>query len=190
MFTRENLISVEKMASKEGLSQDEKDFRNTLFAMAEMVNVLYEDYLEKKRLIQGKYSKNDKREEELQEFPSTPDSEIISEVCSGSHSSNSHFSHQDGSFGAFEKHTRGIGLKFLTNMGYERKGLGNKGQGIVNPIEAMERPHYLGLGYGEAEVGECAKTLEASDASDGQLKSLREQFMKGDGVSLHDGDSE
>jgi hypothetical protein len=81
-------------------------------------------------------------------------------------------------------------LKLLTKMGYEGKGLGNKGQGIVNPIEVVEIPRYLGLGYGEVEIGECSKTLEASDASNDQLKSLREQFMKGDGVSLHDGDSE
>jgi hypothetical protein len=73
-------------------------------------------------------------------LPSTPNSENISEVCNGIHSSISHCSHQDGSFGAFEKHTRGIGLKLLTNMGYEGKDLGNKGQGIINPIEFMERP--------------------------------------------------
>jgi hypothetical protein len=42
--------------------------------MAEMVKVLYEDYLERKRSVQEKYSKNDKREEELKEFPSTPNS--------------------------------------------------------------------------------------------------------------------
>jgi hypothetical protein len=30
----------EKMASKEALSQDEKDFQNTLFSMAEMVKAL------------------------------------------------------------------------------------------------------------------------------------------------------
>jgi hypothetical protein len=188
------LISVEKMASKEGLSQDEKDMRKTLFSMSEMVKVLYEDYLERKRSVQEKSSKNNKSKEELKEFPSTPNSENISEVCSGSHSSISHCSHQDGSFGAFEKHTRGIGLKLLTKMGYEGKGLGNKGQGIVNPIEVVERPRYLGLGYGEEEIGAFSKmgskTSEASDASNDQLKSLQEHFTKGDGVSLHDGDSE
>ena len=177
------------MASKEGLSQDEKDMRKTLFSMSEMLKVLYEDYLERKRLVQETTSKNNKSEEELKEFPSIPNSEINSEVCSGIHSSISPCSHQYG-FGAFEKHTRVMGLKFLTKMGYEGKGLGNKGQGINNPIEVMERPHYLGLGYGEVEIGEFSKTLEASDASNGQLNSLREQFMKGDGVSLHDGDSE
>jgi hypothetical protein len=63
MFTKENFISVEKMASKEGLSQDEKDMRKTLFATAEMVKVFYEDYLERNISVQEKSSKNDKREE-------------------------------------------------------------------------------------------------------------------------------
>jgi hypothetical protein len=70
MITKD--ISKEKMASKEGLSQDEKEFRKTLFVMAEMMKVLYEEYLEQKRSAQGKSSKNDKRKEELKEFPSNP----------------------------------------------------------------------------------------------------------------------
>ena len=45
MFTKEDLISVEKMASKDRLSQDEKDIRKTLFSMAKTVKVLYEEYL-------------------------------------------------------------------------------------------------------------------------------------------------
>jgi hypothetical protein len=36
----------EKMASEEGLSQNEKEFRKTFFAMSEMMKVLYENYLE------------------------------------------------------------------------------------------------------------------------------------------------
>jgi hypothetical protein len=91
--------------------------------MSDMVKVLYEDYLERKRSLQEKTSKNNKREEELKELPSTLNSENISEVCNGIHSSISHCSHQDGSFGAYEKHTRGIGLRSLTKMGYEGKGL-------------------------------------------------------------------
>jgi hypothetical protein len=170
MFTRENLISSVKMVSKEGISQDNKDIRKTLFSMAEMVKVLYENYLEQNRLVQDKYPKNIKREEEMKEFPYTPNSEIISEVCNGIHSLISHCSHQAGSFGAFEKHTRGIGLKLLTNMGYQGKGLRNKGQGIINPMEIVNKSCYLGLEYGEVEIRECSKTLEASDASNDQLK--------------------
>jgi hypothetical protein len=189
MFIRERHISSEKMVVKEGLSQDEKDMQKNLFSMSEMVRVLYEDYLEQKRSVQWKYSKNNKGEEELKEFLSTYVSESIYEVYSEDNLSISHSSHQDGSFGAFEKHTRGIGLKFLTKMGYEGKGLGIEGQGIVNPIVVVERPHYLGLGYGEEEIGTFFKTSEATNASNGQLKSLREHFTKGDGVSLHDCDS-
>jgi hypothetical protein len=33
----------EKMASEEGLSQDEKEFRKTFFTMSEMMKVLYKD---------------------------------------------------------------------------------------------------------------------------------------------------
>jgi hypothetical protein len=55
-----------------------------------------------------KSSKNNKGNEGLKEVPSTY-LENNSEVCSEGHSSNSPCSHQDG-FGAFEKHTRGIGL--------------------------------------------------------------------------------
>jgi hypothetical protein len=47
----------EKMASEEGLSHDEKEFRKTFFAMSEMMKVLYEDYLEWKRPNLGESSK-------------------------------------------------------------------------------------------------------------------------------------
>ena len=86
-----------------------------------------------------KASKKNKVKEGLKEVSSTSVSKNNSEVCSEGHSSNSPYSHQDG-FGAFEKHTRVIGLKLITRMGYERKGLGIEGQGIVNPIEVVERP--------------------------------------------------
>jgi hypothetical protein len=36
----------ERMASEEGLSQDEKEFQKTFFAMLEMMKVLYDYYLE------------------------------------------------------------------------------------------------------------------------------------------------
>jgi hypothetical protein len=46
MLSREELISRKKMASTGGLSQNYKEFRDSVFSMAEMVKVLYEDYLE------------------------------------------------------------------------------------------------------------------------------------------------
>jgi hypothetical protein len=51
-----------KMASKDGLSQDEKEFRKTFFAMSKMMKVLYEDYLEQKRPNQGESSKGKSEE--------------------------------------------------------------------------------------------------------------------------------
>jgi hypothetical protein len=71
MFTREELISREKMSSTRGLSQDEKDIRKNHIAMFEMVKVLYEDFLERKRLVQVKASKNNRVKEGLKEVPST-----------------------------------------------------------------------------------------------------------------------
>jgi hypothetical protein len=53
-----------KMASKEGISQDEKEFRKTFLAMSEMVKILYEDYLEQKRPFLGDSSKGKSEEEE------------------------------------------------------------------------------------------------------------------------------
>jgi hypothetical protein len=48
---RKRASHSEKMASEEGLSQDEKEFQKTFLAMSEMVKVLYEDYLERKDQI-------------------------------------------------------------------------------------------------------------------------------------------
>jgi hypothetical protein len=55
--SRKRTSQSEKMASEEGLSHDEKEFRKTFFAMSEMMKVLYEDHLEQKRLILGESSK-------------------------------------------------------------------------------------------------------------------------------------
>jgi hypothetical protein len=80
----------EKMASEEGISQDEKDFRKTLFAMSEMVQVLYEDYLERKRPVLGNSSKGKSEEEEDQpQIPPSPPSTPPSSPSSSSSSSKS-----------------------------------------------------------------------------------------------------
>jgi hypothetical protein len=54
---RKRTSQSDNMASEEGLFQDEKEFKKTFFAMSEMMKVLYEDYLEWKRLNLGEYSK-------------------------------------------------------------------------------------------------------------------------------------
>jgi hypothetical protein len=50
------------MAPEEGLSQNEREFQKKLFSMSEVVKVLYDYYLERKRPVQGEYSNQDKSE--------------------------------------------------------------------------------------------------------------------------------
>jgi len=69
-------------------------------------------------------------------------------------------------FSVFENHTTGIGSKLLKKMGYEGKGLGINGQGIVNPIKVEGLPHQERLGYVRKEVGECTETTSEPPTTD------------------------
>jgi hypothetical protein len=50
--------------------------------------------------------------------------------------------------GSFEAHTRGIGTRLLTQMGWSPgEGLGKRRHGRAAPLQAERRPRQLGLGY-------------------------------------------
>lgn len=55
-------------------------------------------------------------------------------------------------FGAFEKTTKGFGMKMLMKMGYKPgSGLGKDGSGIVEPIAVNARSGSRGLGFGDQD---------------------------------------
>jgi hypothetical protein len=78
----------EDMASEEGMSQNEIELQKNLFAMSDMVKVLYEDYLEWKRPFQGESSKQYKSEEG-EDPPKPPPSPPSSPPSSSSSSTSS-----------------------------------------------------------------------------------------------------
>ncbi|KAH9314353.1 hypothetical protein KI387_022980 [Taxus chinensis] len=91
--------------------------------------------------------------------------------CSPRESSSSSHSVSDSGnevFGLFEKHTRGIGSKLLDKMGFDGRGLGKNGQGIVNPIQVKDHPHFVGLGFPSAgmDIGDCSKNADGRQASE------------------------
>jgi hypothetical protein len=95
--SRKRTSQSEKMALEEGLSHEEKEFRKTFFAMPEMMKVLYEDYLERKRPILGESSKvkNEEGEDPPQNIPSPPSSpSTYSSSSSSSKSTTRKHSHK------------------------------------------------------------------------------------------------
>ena len=84
---RKRTSQSKKMASEEGLSNEEKEFRNTFFAMSDMMKALYEDYLERKRPVLGESSKV--KSEEGEDPPQSPTSSPSTSSSSLSSSSKS-----------------------------------------------------------------------------------------------------
>jgi hypothetical protein len=85
--SRKRTSQSEKMASKEGLSHNEIEFQKSFFPMSEMVKVLYDDYLERKRPILGESSKS--KSEEGEDPPKPPPSPPSSPSTSSSPSTRS-----------------------------------------------------------------------------------------------------
>lgn len=85
----------------------------------------------------------------------------------------------DDEFASFEKHTIGIGSKLLKKMGYQGKGLGIKGEGIINPIKAEEFPCRAGLGYAKKEMGESSNTTSNQKTTDDEIPLSKSSFGEG-----------
>jgi hypothetical protein len=51
----------------------------------------------------------------------------------------------------------------MIKIGYEGGGLGTNGQGIVDLIEAVIWPRYVGIGYVPKDFGEISKTSREED---------------------------
>ena len=62
------------------------------------------------------------------------------------------------SVGSVEIQITGTSMRLLTKMGYKGGGLGINGQGMIQPLEVMQRPRLEGLGYNE---GQYSKVSEA-----------------------------
>ena len=69
--------------------------------------------------------------------------------------------------GQWEKHTKGIGMKLLSKMGYKGTG-GLKAQSIAAPLPVKVRPANLGLGFGNFKEATSVQPKQ-------QSKLLKEQ---------------
>ncbi|KAF6767750.1 hypothetical protein AHF37_07960 [Paragonimus kellicotti] len=98
-----------------------------------------------------------------------------------------------GGFGAWERHTRGIGMKLLEQMGYQPgKGLGSSGQGITTPVLATLRSGKGSVGFQGPESipapvkGSDVTESTAIDKSGWCLSFLSREFVSFSTVLLCD----
>ncbi len=103
--------------------------------------------------------------------------------------------------GTFEVHTKGIGAKLLSKMGWKQgQGLGKDGKGLSQPLEATLRPKRQGMGFGnrrepslapkEEEVKKEEKTVDVQQEArawrkkraDSKLQEKKQIFKTVDDV--------
>jgi hypothetical protein len=75
-------------------------------------------------------------------------------------------------FGGFEKHTKGIGYKFMKKMGYDGQWIENQGQEILIPIVAQPRPKYEGLRFSEKEA-----SISSSQTTFFKTRAMRKEAI-------------
>lgn len=77
----------------------------------------------------------------------------------------------DPNIGQWERHTKGIGMKLLSKMGYKGTG-GLRPDSTDAPVPVKVRPNNLGLGFGSFQ--EAATTNKASAAAPNDLPTTKE----------------
>ena len=115
-------------ATEEALEELKHNNQNLQTKIAELKMLLHEEKEEKQSFLRQLQEK-DEALEKLQHDP-----------CEVKCNSLNSCMFRDDDFTVFENHTTGIGSKLLKKMGYEGKGLGIKGNGIVNRIKVEELP--------------------------------------------------
>lgn len=89
--------------------------------------------------------------------------------------------------GSFEIHTKGIGSKLLSQMGWkEGHGLGRDGKGIAKPLEAKLRPKGMGMGFGDRREPKLAPEEPITENKKEEEEEIKKRYQdkkggRGDG---------